>query len=51
MCGSVMVIIEKIDDNNTRIKMRGFRDVKWQTFYKQFFTRVELNLRRLQDRN
>lgn len=46
MCGSVMVLIERVDDNNTQIKMRGFRDVRWQAFYQQFFKRLEMNLRR-----
>jgi hypothetical protein len=47
MCGSVMAIVEKIEDNQTRIKMRGFRDIRWQAFYNQFFKRVEMNLRRM----
>jgi len=47
MCGSVMVLIEKIDSGDTMVKIRGFRDVRWQAFYKQFFKRVEINLERI----
>lgn len=46
MCGSVMALVEKVDDKITRIKIRGFRDVRWQAFYSQFFKKVEMNLRR-----